>query len=109
MPSDEHQEAKGLVSISMGASLEVFAISAEHERLVKALSTGKPLCLDLSQVQACDVAGVQLLVSLAKSADLGRQLSLKSPPPDCVRRSAQAVGLPPDFLSGIPLYSSQKP
>lgn len=108
MPSDAHNEAHGVVALAMGTSLEVFAIGAEHERLIKALSTGKPLCLDLSGVQACDVAGVQLLVSLVKTSDMSGRISLRCAPPDCVKRSAQAAGVPADFLAGIPLHSPDK-
>ena len=109
MPSDAHQEAQGVVSHSVGSSLEVYAVGAEHARLLKALGTGKPLCLDLSQVHSCDVAGVQLLVSVAKSAAQGRRISLKCPVPECVNSSALAVGLSSDFLKGIPLHSPDKP
>ncbi len=62
-------------------------------------SQNSSLELDLSNVDSCDAAGLQLLYSLRKSAaDLGKQLSICAVS-EPVTTLATALGLPIDSLA----------
>ena len=59
-----------LVRIEINGELGIFTAAALREQLLDALSSGKEVEVDLSQVTEIDSAGVQLLVAAQREAVL---------------------------------------
>lgn len=59
-------------AVSLGTELGIYEVGSMHQVLVDALAASaslmQPLQLDLSALQECDGAGLQLLLALARSA-----------------------------------------
>jgi anti-anti-sigma regulatory factor len=55
-------------NIETGDSLTVFNATALHEIIVEAYRTSDTVELDLSNINSCDTAGIQMLYSLKKSS-----------------------------------------
>jgi len=72
----------------------IAAAATQREVLLQALADDAPeLRLDLSQVEACDSAGVQLLLALERSArERGRPLRITDPS-EPVRQALATYGL----------------
>jgi ABC-type transporter Mla MlaB component len=65
-----------------------------RQRFAVALEQSATVEVDLSGVEDCDAAGLQLLCSLHRTAaELGRKLELQSPAP-AVESAANLIGLP---------------
>jgi anti-anti-sigma factor len=80
-------------TIRLTGPITLYEVSAVLESLRRALAEGKQLRLDLSDSGPWDLAGVQLLVSLIKTArDRDRQARLVSVPQGCVE-VAERCGL----------------
>jgi anti-anti-sigma factor len=81
-------------TIALGGELGIVDAAALREQLRQALALGPgDLALDLSDVQACDSAGVQLLLSLRRSlAERGDALQLLNPA-EPVRHALATLGL----------------
>lgn len=79
-------------------NLTIFHVADLRDKLLKTISAEAKPVLDLRDLQECDVAGLQLLVSLIKTAnDAGKELRLNNTP-DCFRKTAAAVGLDPNIF-----------
>lgn len=81
-------------AISLSGELSIVDAAALREQLREALALGPgDLALDLSGVEGCDSAGVQLLLALARSlAARGDALQLVRPS-DPVRHALATLGL----------------
>lgn len=81
------------VPLHVESALTVYTVENLRSQLLEKLAQSDLLCLDLSQVDTCDCAGLQLLCSARKSAqaqDKGYNLVNCS---QAVLDLAQAIGL----------------
>ncbi len=54
--------------VSPGSTLEMDAVTEAYERLLGAVVEGETLTVDLSEVEAFDTSGLQLLLALSQAA-----------------------------------------
>lgn len=95
--ADTHK--KGAV-LQLKGNLSIYEVTGIREELLAALAKQKSITVDLQQVEEWDVAGLQLLVSMRKSAtDSGVSLSFANPPQQLCD-TLPLLGLASDFISG---------
>jgi len=86
-------ESAGVLKLS--GSLDIYAVEAARAALLEHLDHGAPLHLDLSAVQSCDTAGIQLLCSAQKTATQRGQ-SFRAELSASVRDGCSRLGLTTD-------------
>lgn len=88
--------------LRIAGSADIGTAEALQAALADQLSRASSLTLDLSAVEACDTAAIQLLYSARKSAvRYGKSFSICAISCE-VRRVAELLGLQLDQLSGEP-------
>ena len=99
MKTKADAQKKGVV-LQLKGNLTIYEVQSIREELLAALGKKESITIDLQQVEEWDVAGLQLLASMAKSAaDAGVSLCFASPPQQ-LSDSLPLLGLGPDFFSG---------
>ena len=71
-------------AIRLVGTLHIYRAEAAREALLDRLAHGRPLVLDLAGLDACDAAGLQLLLAT-------RQSALRTGKPFAIRATAPAV------------------
>lgn len=90
---EEREDKKAL---RFGDNFTVFEIADIKKEIIKPLSQETVLELDLSEVEECDTAGIQLLLSLMKSArDKENNISFINIS-DAIRNTAIGIGIDPE-------------
>ena len=83
--SIEQEEKGGGMTLKIAGSFSIYEATSHREALLAALTTHDDVVVDLNGVEACDVAGIQLLCSAGKTAaDNGKRLSVTAAPPSVV-------------------------
>ncbi len=81
------------------SDLTIFTIAEAHRLLVSRFNDDAPLAIDLSKVENCDTAGVQLLQAAVKTAEIrGKSLGFCHVPP-VVTDAWMRNGLDVDMLN----------
>ncbi len=63
----------GVVMVKLDGDLTVYEAAAIHDELLECLDAHAGLTLDLTDVNECDVTGVQLLYSAGLAADMEKK------------------------------------
>lgn len=86
-------------TLRLAGDLDIYHVEAAREALLAGLTTRPSLELDLSGVETCDAAGLQLLIATQRSAvAAGKSFSLVTPAP-AVDQCRELLGLPPQTLT----------
>jgi anti-anti-sigma regulatory factor len=79
---------------------QTISVAAElHQKLVEYVERGLDILLDLSEVQVCDAAVLQLMCAVRQSANQRKQRFRITAVSTPVAEAAAALGLPLDSLS----------
>lgn len=78
---------------TLTGGLDISAVEGLLSALMEYSGSHPAICLDLSQIQTCDAAGLQLLLALKKSAEAaGKPMALVAAP-DMFTRVASQLGI----------------
>jgi ABC-type transporter Mla MlaB component len=84
----EPRESK---TVALAGPVTLYEVLVARETLQTALASGKHLRIDLSNSGPWDLAGIQLLISCAKSAEnRDRKVLLLNVPPGCLEIAERA-------------------
>ena len=75
--------------------LDLYNVETAREALLNHLSDKRGLELDLSGVETCDTAGLQVLVAAQRSAVASRKAFLIQSPSPAIEKCGERLGLPP--------------
>lgn len=93
-------EASGVLRLS--GRLDIYATDAARTELVDHFSVLKSAHLDLTALEGCDAAGMQLLCAARRSAvQGGKPFGVELSP--AARECCARLGLSPDFFEPIPV------
>jgi anti-anti-sigma factor len=82
--------------VTITGSLDLVQIEEVHTRLQDALASHGQVMLDLSAVDGIDLAGLQLVCSMHRTArEAGVSFYLSSPLPACIVDCARSAGFSP--------------
>jgi anti-anti-sigma factor len=91
MISTIEESAMGTV-VSIGNTLSIYSVPALRDELILNIEKHEMLKLSLSEVEACDAAGLQLLFSARKTADtMGKTVTICNPS-SAVIRAFESIG-----------------
>ncbi len=93
----------GITTLVLDGELSIVDATRQHGLLMAAAATAQTgLVLELGALEACDSAGVQLLLALRRSLSArGAGLELRTVP-DCVRSALSSYGLDTGLLPLLP-------
>lgn len=93
----------GMSTLALDGELSIVEAARQHGLLMAAAATAEAgLVLQLGALEACDSAGVQLLLALHRSLSArGARLELQAPP-DCVQSALASYGLDADLQPLMP-------
>lgn len=95
MHDGEGQDIVDEETILLTGPVTLYEVGAVRENLRAALAAGKPLRVDLGDSGPWDIAGLQLLVACARSAqEQGQLVRIVNPPGSCTEM-ARRSGLEP--------------
>jgi len=86
--------------LQLAGALDIAGAGSLRETLLDSLVRQPELVLDLSRVEDCDAAALQLLFAAQKSAARGRQDFRVACWSDAVAETARVLGLSLDALTG---------
>lgn len=89
---------KSLGALRLSGALEIHDAPAVQKFLLESLAEGADLAVDLSQVNACDAAGAQLLCAARISAGKAGKRIYFEHPTSAVLECWAALGLPKVFF-----------
>jgi len=96
-----NNESEGVLKFS--GTLDIYAVDAARDVLIQHVQNNPRLILDLSEVEECDVAGLQLLFSVRKTIEsLCKSLEVKRVSQAIIDACA-ALGLGMDQLTASSL------
>jgi anti-anti-sigma factor len=82
-------------TIQLTGDLDIYNVETTRDALAALLADGQGLDLDLSGVESCDAAGVQLLLAARRSAlAAAKTFSVRTSAP-AVTKCGELIGLPP--------------
>jgi ABC-type transporter Mla MlaB component len=94
-------------SLKISGPLQVSEADALRASLLVTAAQSQPATIDLSEVEECDTASLQLLCAARKpSPTSGRRLELRNPS-EALLKISSALGLSTEELFGDALKSSQ--
>jgi anti-anti-sigma factor len=89
-------------TLRFAGDLDIYNGEAARHALIEHLAGEPGLELDCSAVEACDAAGIQLLLAARLSAlAVGKAFSIRAPAP-AIDKCAELLGLPPQTLQPPP-------
>jgi len=95
--------------LRLHGDLHISNVEELHSALLRERAAGPALVLDLSDVQSCDAASLQLLCSLQKSAQAdGVELRISASSP-AIQDAAAILGLTMDDLTQIAISPQGEP
>jgi anti-anti-sigma factor len=84
-------------TVRLEGDLDIYNVEAARDALTAILRDGHGLDLDLSGVETCDAAGIQLLAAARRSTLAAeRPFFLRTPAP-AMLQCGELLGLPPQF------------
>ena len=89
----ETREEEGRLIVSITGSITVYEVAEVRDGLLAALMRGSEVTLALDAVDACDTAGVQLLLSTARALEKGGQGMRVTGVPDAVSQAMERIGV----------------
>lgn len=95
------EEKKGKRILRFGDNFTVCEIAEIRIEILKALSGKKDVDLDLSAVNECDTAGIQVLLSLMKTLDNHKKTVAIKKASKVVMNTAVRIGVEPERIFKI--------
>lgn len=86
-------------AMKIAGRLDIYSANDITDALAECLATHPELLLDLSDVESCDIAGVQLICSAQKSAAASHKAFLLTAASPQVTRACADAGLSPASLT----------
>lgn len=89
--------------LQLSGKLDIYAAGQLHAALIPRFAGGFNVELEMSDVQAIDIAGLQILVATAQSAAAaGRAFTVRGAP-ESLKACCDSIGLPTDIFSSTAL------
>lgn len=91
---------KNQVTIKIDGSMSIYDVAGIHKKILTSFTENTTVNIDLSEVNSCDVAGIQLLLSAIKTGKESGNRIILSDISETIQQTARLVGVQQDMLCG---------